>query len=120
MISQLEKICFFSFFFILDISFTYIFFRKYCKLFPKDKNWAIMESNLLMKFCWGKYGLNKGTLIGSIILYPILCLIILLITYDFLLGMIFGMYILVIFIHLINFKTFEELKCKLKKKKSKR
>jgi hypothetical protein len=94
---------------------------KYRKHYPKDKNWGQLELNPVMRKCWSKLGLHKGTLVSAIIIYPAIFLISYFIEDRFVIGMIVGLYMMVLVSHIANFKLFKlrtkrvEMKKELKK-----
>jgi hypothetical protein len=97
-----------SFLFLLDITATYITAIKYRKAFPNDKNWHEIEINIILKSAWKKWGLQKGTFISAIIIYPIIFSIIYFLKDEFIIGMITGLYFMVLLMHIYNLKILSQ------------
>lgn len=57
--------------FMIDVSWTYFNARKYMRLFPKN-DYIGIEMNPIVKYCWRKFGLNMGTLLGGFALFILL------------------------------------------------
>jgi uncharacterized membrane protein len=117
---QLGQISVISLFFFLDIMATYFFMVKYRRTFPKEKNWSSMELNWIMRNCWKKWGLHKGTLISALIIYPLVFAVAYFITDRFLIGIMVGLYMMVFVSHIMNFRIFSMIKKKKQEKNGKK
>jgi hypothetical protein len=91
----LGRIIIFSVLFFCDIMLTYFYMVKYRQIYSEDEEWHSAEGNIILKFCWKKWGLHIGTFFGVIFVYPIICLIILFTKVDFIFGMLIGIYLMV-------------------------
>lgn len=108
--TKIWRIGIFSLFFFFDIISTYFAVIKYRQKFPKDKKWYKLEFNFLLKKCWKKWGINLGTFISVIIIYPFFFLAIYLLDELFFLGMLIGIYIMIFLTHFLNFRSLYEKK----------
>lgn len=92
----------------MDILLTYIFVYFYRAKYPRDKDWKELEINPLVKFFWSKFGLHKGTTFKVLIIDIPLVLLIIILTFksEFILGSVFGIYAITLFIHYANFINF--------------
>lgn len=115
--SQFTQISIISLFFFLDLMATYFFMISYRKMKPKDKKWYELELNFLLRNCWKKWDIHKGTLIGAVFVYPVIFAVAYFIDNQFAFGLIIGVYILVFVIHITNFRILLISNKKRKKKK---
>ena len=108
-------------FFLIDVTLTYFFMRKYRKNFPDDPRWFEQEINVLVKFCWKKFGLGKGSVISVLIISPvILGMVYLASDNPVILGFFFGMYYVVFVIHFHVHTSLNKLIKRCDDKKNKR
>lgn len=91
----LGRIAIFSSLFFCDLMLTYFFMMKYRQIYPEDEQWYSSEGSFVLRWCWKKWGLNKGTFFGVIFVYPLICLLILFTRIDFVFGMVIGVYLMV-------------------------
>jgi hypothetical protein len=99
---QIIKLAIMSILFCSDFVLTFLFIVQYRKTFPEDKTYYDIEYNPILRFCWKKWGLYNGSLMGILIIYPFVLLYICLIIDRFFLGIVIGFYILTFIIHFTN------------------
>lgn len=56
---------------VIDLTMTYFYIRQY-KAWQPDKSFNKMESNWVLLFTWGKFGLNLGMVLGSIVILSLI------------------------------------------------
>jgi hypothetical protein len=75
--------------------------KRYRKHFPLDERWAENEANPIAKICCGWFGLEHGSIMSAIIVFPV----VLSLTYcasqrEYVLGFITGIYYFVFILHI--------------------
>jgi uncharacterized membrane protein len=86
-----------------DLLFTYFNITILRKLYP-DKSYSEMEMNKMNVFFWNKLGLKKGTITSALFQIPLLLLIFYLLSFnEKMLYTLFGIYVVVFYIHLENY-----------------
>lgn len=94
--------------FCIDIFFTYFNVMRYRDLFPK-KDYTNMELNPLVKYLWKTLGLFYGGIIATIVQIFIIFMVVTFFNSDLLL-ILFGIYLVVVVIHIDNFVLIREKK----------
>ena len=93
---------------ILDLILTYNYLRLYKNKFPK-KDFTVIESNPLIRYCIRKFGLIDGVVYSGFIILGILILILFIgnINFKFFLA---GAYYMMITFHLTNLLALKRMK----------
>ena len=103
--------------FILDITLTYIFMKRYRKIYPQDDKWTENEVNPIAKICWNTFGLEKGSIISALVVSPIILMATYVATlFQFFTGFFIGIYYLIFVIH-IQSQFMLNKRIKLRRKK---
>ena len=96
---------------MLDVLATYVSICMIKNKYPKTWNKRYGEANAIVNYFWKKYGIHKGTrysvILLSFLLFSLLVLLMFL-NNEFFLGVVIGIYMIVLYIHFLNFKDFYE------------
>lgn len=88
--------------FLLDILATYFYICHIRKKYPK-LDYKEFELNAILGFCWSKFGFEKGTLIGVIVMSPFWLMVLGGALFDErYFYMFLGMYMVIFIIHYAN------------------
>ena len=68
--------------FFIDMIWSYFYIKRFRDRHP-DKDWTVVEANPILRNCIKSMGLEKGIIIGSIVLFVLLVGIIIQSTYNF-------------------------------------
>lgn len=117
MMELINRIIMISLLYLIDMSCTFFIATTYRSIFPQDKNWTEMELNFILRNLWKKYGLKKGTLFASLIVYPLVFLIAFFIIDDFFFGFLIGLYSMLFLIHITTIRQLLIAQKKYEKKK---
>ena len=97
-----------------DLIFTFSWFGKYRKQYPKDKEWSRFEQNKLIKWAWKRFGFKKGSIISGIITFIVWILLTLTFIFiegendGFIIGLLAGIFSFVVALHIHNFGKLKE------------
>lgn len=94
--------------FLLDMFMSYNYIKTYKNLYPKN-DWTLAEANPILRFCLKSYGLEKGMVIGSIILFSFISILIVLLNENFR-YLLLGMFIMGNIFHFVNWQAMKRLK----------
>lgn len=101
--------------FFVDMVLTYLFIRKYRSLNP-NRDWAIIEQNPIVRYCFRNFGLNAGMIVGAL---SVLILLVGLLRFVFveenMRYFLMGVYCMMIIFHYLNFRALAQIKVKEEK-----
>lgn len=103
--------------FLLDMILSYLYIKGFRER-HSNKDWSVVEANPILRTCIKNIGLEKGMLVGSIILLGILGIIFNYTTHRFK-YFLAGLYFMVNVQHLVNYNSIKMLD-KIKKKEVKK
>ncbi len=94
--------------FVFDMILTYRYVRAYRDMYPKN-DWTLAESNPILRYCMKYLGLERGMVFGSVVIFFILSLTVLLLP-DFYQAFLLGMYFMANVYHFVNWQALKRLK----------
>ena len=89
--------------FFIDMLFSYFYIKRFRERHP-DKDWSVVEANPLLRYNIKTFGLEKGMIIGSIMLLTILGIILVYANNNFKFFLI-GVYFMVNVQHVVNWNS---------------
>lgn len=100
--------------FVIDFLSTYFFMKIYTSNFEGDK-WIRFENNILMKYYWRRFGLELGSFLTFISVFPIVLFVYFMMQrVAFLFPFFMGIYYMIAMLHL---KSYNELLKKINDRK---